>query len=41
MMIYNISREKLQPEPGFEPRTSGFLAKGKQTMGLVSINNLI
>ena len=21
----NISREKFEPEPGFEPRTSGFL----------------
>ena len=24
---YQISREKLEPEPGFEPRTSGFLAQ--------------
>ena len=23
---YQISREKFEPEPGFEPRTSGFLA---------------
>ena len=23
---YKVSREKLEPEPGFEPRTSGFLA---------------
>ena len=23
---YKISREKVEPEPGFEPRTSGFLA---------------
>ena len=58
---YKISREKLEPEPGFEPRTSGFLARRSatwatlvfllrsynakfpkaQTMGLVSINNLI
>ena len=39
ILHYKISREKLEPEPGFEPRTSGF--QGKQTMGLVSINNLI
>ena len=25
-IFYKISREKLEPEPGFEPRTSGFLA---------------
>ena len=24
---YKISREKLEPEPGFEPPTSGFLAR--------------
>ena len=24
---YKISREKLEPEPGFEPRTSGFPAR--------------
>ena len=24
---YQILREKLEPEPGFEPRTSGFLAR--------------
>ena len=24
---YKISREKFEPEPGFEPRTSGFLAR--------------
>ena len=23
---YQISREKFEPEPGFEPRTCGFLA---------------
>ena len=25
ILHYKISREKLEPEPGFEPRTSGFL----------------
>ena len=61
-MYYKISREKLEPEPGFEPRTSGFSSPEvripvlvqvfllrsynvkfpkAQTMGLVSINNLI
>ena len=29
--IYNISREKFEPEPGFEPRTSGFLARCSTT----------
>ena len=24
---YQISREKFEPEPGFEPRTFGFLAR--------------
>ena len=28
---YKISREKLEPEPGFEPRTSGFLARRSAT----------
>ena len=28
---YNISREKLEPEPGFEPQTSGFLARRSAT----------
>ena len=27
ILHYKISREKLEPEPGFEPRTSGFLAR--------------
>ena len=31
---YEISREKFEPEPGFEPRTSGLWV-------LFSINNLI
>ena len=66
--LYKISREKFEPEPGFEPQTSGFLAELEirrsevripvlvqifllrsynvkfpmaQTMGLISINNLI
>ena len=26
-LFYKISREKFEPEPGFEPRTSGFLAR--------------
>ena len=25
ILHYKISREKLEPEPGFKPRTSGFL----------------
>ena len=29
-----ISREKFEPEPRFEPRTSGFLARGSTTRGL-------
>ena len=28
---YKISREKLEPEPGFEPRTSGYLARRSTT----------
>ena len=28
---YKISREKFEPEPGFEPRTSGFLARCSTT----------
>ena len=28
---YKISREKLEPEPGFEPRTSGFPARRSAT----------
>ena len=28
---YKISREKFEPEPGFEPRTSGFLARRSTT----------
>ena len=27
---YQISREKFEPEPGFESRTSGFLARLKR-----------
>ena len=28
---YKTSREKFEPEPGFEPRTSGFLAQCSTT----------
>ena len=28
---YQISIEKFEPEPGFEPRTSGFLARRSTT----------
>ena len=28
---YEISREKFEPEPGFEPRISGFLARRSTT----------
>ena len=28
---YKISIEKIEPEPGFEPRTSGFLARHSTT----------
>ena len=31
ILHYKISREKLEPEPGFEPRTSGFLARRSAT----------
>ena len=30
---YKISREKFEPEPGFEPRTSGFLARNPEVRG--------
>ena len=32
---YKISREKLEPEPGFEPRTSGFLARRSATWAIL------
>ena len=31
ILHYKISREILEPEPGFEPRTSGFLARRSAT----------
>ena len=31
ILHYKISREKFEPEPGFEPRTSGFLARRSTT----------
>ena len=31
ILHYKISREKLEPEPGFEPRTSGFPARRSAT----------
>ena len=31
ILHYEISREKLEPEPGFEPRNSGFLARRSAT----------
>ena len=32
---YKISREKFEPEPGFEPRTSGFLARRSTTSAIL------
>ena len=32
---YNISREKFEPEPEFEPRTSGFLARRSATWAIL------
>ena len=32
---YKVSREKLEPEPGFEPRTSGFLARRSATRAIL------
>ena len=29
ILHYKISREKFEPEPGFEPRTSEFLARAR------------
>ena len=31
LIYYKISREKFEPEPGFEPRTSGHLARRSTT----------
>ena len=31
ILHYKISREKLEPEPGFKPRTSRFLARRSAT----------
>ena len=31
ILHYKVSREKLEPEPGFEPRTSGLLARRSAT----------
>ena len=28
---YQISREKFEPQPGFEPQTSGYLARRSTT----------
>ena len=33
--FYKISREKFEPEPGFEPRTSGFLARRSTTWAIL------
>ena len=33
--LYKISREKFEPEPGFEPRTSGFLARRSTTWAIL------
>ena len=30
-LYYKVSREKFEKEPGFEPRTSGFLARQSTT----------
>ena len=32
---YQISREKFEPEPGFEPRISGFLARRSTTSAIL------
>ena len=32
---YQISREKFKPEPGFEPRTTEFLARGSTTWAIL------
>ena len=32
---YKISREKFEPEPGFKPRTSGFLARRSTTSAIL------
>ena len=37
---YKISREKLEPEPGFEPRTSGFLARRSATWAILRSYNV-
>ena len=36
---YRISREKFEPEPGFEPRTSGFLARRSTTWAIFRFYN--
>ena len=33
--LYRISREKLEPEPGLEPRTSGFLNRRSTTWAIL------
>ena len=35
---YKISREKFEPEPGFEPRTSGLLARRSTTWAILDRN---
>ena len=35
MIHYKISREKFEPEPAFEPRTSGFLARRSTTWAIL------
>ena len=32
---YQISREKFEPEPGFKPQTSGFLARRSTTWAIL------
>ena len=35
ILHYKIVREKLEPEPGFEPLTSGFLARRSATSAIL------
>ena len=35
ILYYKISREKFEPEPGFEPRTSGLLARRSTTWAIL------
>ena len=39
--LYKISREKLESEQGFEPRTSGFLARRSNYLMKVNLSSSI